>query len=287
MQHANIRLVGEEDGEGGQGRKRRCLPYEVRSPWVRDMAERDVPIQGGIYGLSATILFWASDSVLHRWIIACANNLHWAAYWPYAYLQLRKESLVSPILSIRILNLSPRFLFNNDLSAAMMKPIPYAPSARAGISLLSRFHTRVATLLFSHHVGGASYYATTSSSANSNPRVSPSSSGPHAKRRAVTPFNDTGHISWSALSRTEKVGRVAQQTFNFGVIVVGAVLTGAIGYSLFVNVFSPNSATAHFHRAFDRVCADHRCTAALGPADELAARGDQSSLGWRKSRPVR
>lgn len=51
------------------------------------------------------------------------------------------------------------------------------------------------------------------------------SSAPGSRRRAVTPFNDDGHVPWTELSAGEKTARAAQQTFNFGVVVVGVVLT--------------------------------------------------------------
>lgn len=49
------------------------------------------------------------------------------------------------------------------------------------------------------------------------------SSGP--RRKSVTPFNDDGHVPWSELSAGEKAARATQQTFNFGLILVGIVLT--------------------------------------------------------------
>lgn len=45
------------------------------------------------------------------------------------------------------------------------------------------------------------------------------------KRRAVTPFNDNGHVPWKNLSVAEKAARATQQSFNFGMILVGLVLT--------------------------------------------------------------
>lgn len=51
------------------------------------------------------------------------------------------------------------------------------------------------------------------------------SSSATSKRRAVTPFNDDGHVPWADLSAAEKSARAAQQTFNLGFIVVGVVLT--------------------------------------------------------------
>lgn len=52
-----------------------------------------------------------------------------------------------------------------------------------------------------------------------------SSSASESRRRAVTPFNDDGHVPWSELSAGEKTGRAAQQTFNFGMVIVGLALT--------------------------------------------------------------
>lgn len=46
-----------------------------------------------------------------------------------------------------------------------------------------------------------------------------------SKRRSVTPFNDDGRIPWTELSGREKTARAAQQTFNFGMVIVGLVLT--------------------------------------------------------------
>lgn len=45
------------------------------------------------------------------------------------------------------------------------------------------------------------------------------------KRRKVTPFNDDGHVPWSELSTGEKASRATQQSFNFGMIIAGIVLT--------------------------------------------------------------
>jgi import inner membrane translocase subunit TIM21 len=41
----------------------------------------------------------------------------------------------------------------------------------------------------------------------------------------VTPFNDDGHVPWTELSAGEKTARAAQQTFNFGLVILGVVLT--------------------------------------------------------------
>ena len=50
-------------------------------------------------------------------------------------------------------------------------------------------------------------------------------STPESRRRAVTPFNDDGRVPWTELSAGEKTGRAAQQTFNFGMVIVGLALT--------------------------------------------------------------
>jgi import inner membrane translocase subunit TIM21 len=51
------------------------------------------------------------------------------------------------------------------------------------------------------------------------------SSTPESRRRAVTPFNDDGHVPWTQLSAGEKTARAAQQTFNFGMVILGMLLT--------------------------------------------------------------
>lgn len=48
---------------------------------------------------------------------------------------------------------------------------------------------------------------------------------PGPKRRGVTPFNDDGYVPWNELSAGEKAARATQQSFNFGMIIVGLVLT--------------------------------------------------------------
>lgn len=50
-------------------------------------------------------------------------------------------------------------------------------------------------------------------------------SAAESRRRAVTPFNDDGRVPWTELSAGEKTARAAQQTFNFGMVILGVVLT--------------------------------------------------------------
>lgn len=48
---------------------------------------------------------------------------------------------------------------------------------------------------------------------------------PGPRRRTVTPFNDDGFVPWNQLSAGEKAARATQQSFNFGMIIAGLVLT--------------------------------------------------------------
>lgn len=62
---------------------------------------------------------------------------------------------------------------------------------------------------------------------------------PTQKRRSVTPFNDTGSVPWSELSSAEKAARATQQSFNFGLIMAGLVLTVCHGQLLAFCLCSP------------------------------------------------
>lgn len=113
------------------------------------------------------------------------------------------------------------------------------------------------------------------------------------RRRAVTPFNDDGHVPWSELSASEKTGRAAQQTFNFGMVLLGLALTGGVGYVLYSEVFSPDSKTTYFNKAVDRIRADHRCLELLvGPGGgdkagkKIEAYGEETFNKWRRARPI-
>ena len=167
---------------------------------------------------------------------------------------------------------------------SMMKPIRHVPHFR----LSTTVHSLSPTTIF--HPAQLAFFAKTLSTSNpstSNPTTTPpSSSSSSSKRRAVTPFNDTGQVPWSSLSLPEKAGRAVQQSFNMSVILMGAVLTCSVGYFLFSDVFSPDSKTAYFNRAVDRVRADARCTAVLGPGDQILAHGDETYNKWRRARPL-
>ncbi|KAI0176066.1 import inner membrane translocase subunit tim-21, mitochondrial [Hypoxylon sp. FL1284] len=107
-----------------------------------------------------------------------------------------------------------------------------------------------------------------------------------SRRRAVTPFNDTGFVPWNELSAAEKASRATQQTFNFGLAIVGVVLTGGVGYFLYQDVFSPESKTAYFSRAVDRIKKDPDCVALLGDGKKIIAHGDETMNKWRRARPI-
>ncbi|KAI1761110.1 import inner membrane translocase subunit tim-21, mitochondrial [Hypoxylon sp. FL1150] len=136
--------------------------------------------------------------------------------------------------------------------------------------LKATFTPRLQPILIARHT-----YATQHNSGNAAP-----------KRRAVTPFNDTGFVPWSNLSVAEKAGRATQQTFNFGLVIVGVVLTGGVGYFLYQDVFSPDSKTAYFNRAVDRIKKDPDCLALLGDSKKIVAHGDETANKWRRSRPI-
>ncbi|KAL2141291.1 hypothetical protein VTI28DRAFT_2626 [Corynascus sepedonium] len=107
-----------------------------------------------------------------------------------------------------------------------------------------------------------------------------------SRRRAVTPFNDDGHVPWTELSAGEKTARAAQQTFNFGMVIAGLVLTGGVGYVLYSEVFSPDSKTTYFNRAVDRIRADPRCLELLGDGTKITAFGEETYNKWRRARPI-
>ncbi|KAI1143187.1 import inner membrane translocase subunit tim-21, mitochondrial [Hypoxylon sp. FL0543] len=107
-----------------------------------------------------------------------------------------------------------------------------------------------------------------------------------SKRKSVTPFNDDGYVPWHELSASEKASRATQQTFNFGLVIVGLALTGGVGYFLYQDVFSPDSKTAYFNRAVDRIKKDPECIALLGDSKKITAHGEETMNKWRRARPI-
>lgn len=57
--------------------------------------------------------------------------------------------------------------------------------------------------------------------------TSQTSSGnpPSSSRKQVTIVNDDGRIQWKDLSVREKAARTTQQTFNFGIVLSGLLMT--------------------------------------------------------------
>lgn len=88
----------------------------------------------------------------------------------------------------------------------------------AGVRLLSPAAVRQATIT-------ASRAPTTASAILVSSRRQYATTQETSKRRSVTPFNDNGHVPWTRLSAGEKAGRAVQQTFNFGLVILGVVLT--------------------------------------------------------------
>jgi import inner membrane translocase subunit TIM21 len=58
---------------------------------------------------------------------------------------------------------------------------------------------------------------------------------PTKRRKGVTVLNDDGRVAWGELSGKEKVARTTQQTFNFSMIILGAVLTVRIPGASFLD----------------------------------------------------
>lgn len=51
-------------------------------------------------------------------------------------------------------------------------------------------------------------------------------------------------------------------------------------------MFSPDSRTAQFNRAVDRIKQDSRCIEVLGNAKKITAHGEETANKWRRARPI-
>ncbi|KAK1139012.1 mitochondrial import inner membrane translocase subunit tim21 [Aspergillus melleus] len=112
-------------------------------------------------------------------------------------------------------------------------------------------------------------------------------SGPATpRRRNVTVLSDDGRYEWGELSGREKAARATQQSFNFVVVLAGAVLTGGVFYLLYTEVFSPNSRTWQYEKAVERIKNDSRCTDLLGDRREITAFGENTGSRWARNRPI-
>jgi len=125
----------------------------------------------------------------------------------------------------------------------------------------------------------ARLYATQSS-------LGPSNATPRPRRKSVTVLNDDGRVAWGDLSAKEKAARTTQQSFNFGLIILGIVLTGGVTYVMYTEVFSSDSKVTHFNRAVDQVKNDPRCTEILGSGKKITAYGEPTWNKWARARPI-
>jgi import inner membrane translocase subunit TIM21 len=107
---------------------------------------------------------------------------------------------------------------------------------------------------------------------------------PEPTRKSITLTGDTGRVRWNELSPGEKVVRTTQQSFNLIIVAVGVIATGGVAYFLFSDVFSPNSKTAYFNEATEKVRQDPRCQKLLGEGSQIAAYGENSFSRYAKNR---
>lgn len=103
--------------------------------------------------------------------------------------------------------------------------------------------------------------------------------------------NDTGRVPWQNLTFGEKAARTTQQTFNFGLILLGIVATGGVATVLWLEVFSTDSKTAIFNRAADRVRKDSKCLELLAgeglhSKKDIKAYGEPSWSRWARNRTI-
>lgn len=114
---------------------------------------------------------------------------------------------------------------------------------------------------------------------------------PSSRKRAVTVLNDTGRVPWESLSIGEKAARTTQQTFNFGLVLLGLGATIGVFTVLYLEVFSTDSKTAVFNRAADRVRKDSKCLELLAgegihTKKEISAYGEPSWSRWARNRTI-
>lgn len=98
--------------------------------------------------------------------------------------------------------------------------------------------------------------------------------------------NDDGRVHWKELSIREKAARTTQQTFNFGIVLAGLVMTGGCAYFFYKEVLSTDSKTVQFNRAVDRVRSDSRVKEVLGSDHKIRAFGEPTWNRWARARPI-
>jgi hypothetical protein len=116
---------------------------------------------------------------------------------------------------------------------------------------------------------------------------SSTTSAPGPARRSVTIANDTGRVPWSELSWRERGARTTQQSANFAVVILGIVMTGGVATVLYLEVFSSDSKTAVYNRAFERIRTDQKCIEVLagrGKGGEIEAWGENRVRNSRFAR---
>ncbi|KXL43373.1 hypothetical protein M433DRAFT_56256, partial [Acidomyces richmondensis BFW] len=91
---------------------------------------------------------------------------------------------------------------------------------------------------------------------------------------------------WSTLTFRQKASRAATNTFHTGLLLLAITLTCTVAGVLYLEVLSPNSQTALFNRAADRVRSHPDCIRLLGPSREIRAFGEPSWSRWARNRRV-
>ncbi|KAK2858375.1 hypothetical protein FQN49_004794 [Arthroderma sp. PD_2] len=113
-----------------------------------------------------------------------------------------------------------------------------------------------------------------------------SSKSARPTRKSITVTTDDGAVKWGQLSRGEKAARATQQSVNFLVILVGAVMTCGVFTFLYLDVFAPDSKTNQFNRAVSRVKDSEECLELLGDRKKIRAYGETSWNKWTRNRPI-
>ena len=97
-----------------------------------------------------------------------------------------------------------------------------APGARSTVLVANAFR-KPSNLLLIRTVASISHIHKPLLSTVSRQYATSDSIGGHktSSRKQVTVRNDDGRVQWNDLTTVEKAARTTQQTFNFGVILVG------------------------------------------------------------------
>ncbi|QDS69741.1 hypothetical protein FKW77_010068 [Venturia effusa] len=124
--------------------------------------------------------------------------------------------------------------------------------------------------------------------ATSSSNTPPLKSSNHTR---ITTFNDDGRVNWNRLSTREKAARSTQQSFNFLVILAGVLMTGAVSYLMYTEVFSLDSKTSQFNYAVSRIKDSRECVSLLcgpgGRANDIKAYGEGSNWNrWNRNRAI-